>query len=87
LNNVSRYVNINFLRLIKSIKKAIIKWKTKQIKGEELKEHMATLPLESKALFPKFTHITNKESPRKLIKNEPSKITDYEVSQALKIPN
>ena len=28
LNKVSRYVNINFLKLIKSIKKAISDWKT-----------------------------------------------------------
>lgn len=89
LNKVSRYVNINFLKLIKSIKKAISDWKTSQIKGEELKEHMATLPLDAKVLFPKYTHVISKDmkdAPRKLVKTEEvKKITDYDVAQALKV--
>lgn len=48
---------------------------------------MTTLPLNAKALFPKFTHIVKKEVPRKLVKKEEKKITDFDVAQALKITN
>lgn len=48
---------------------------------------MTTLPLDSKALFPKYTHIVNKDSPRKLVNKEIKKVTDYDVSEALKVHN
>lgn len=46
---------------------------------------MATLPLDAKVLFPKYTHVVNSELPRKLVNTEEKKITDYDVAQALKV--